>query len=211
MAGRFCQRDGGIMTAMVAVEILTECSQSSWNNSLHCGVFRHLPRNRPIIIGSSGEVFWPLNTLSLPSLTLFREYPSEFALALSHNVCVSISCAFVSLFVEENNPSAWIMRSKIMLICIVATGVVNSTSYVVESWTVRYKGAVFLAMFRPLSIVTAVVLGAIFLGDSLYLGSVIGGTLISMGFSVHNSLFHIANGFSALAKSSVLRHIGMLV
>ncbi|KAL9830370.1 hypothetical protein AtNW77_Chr3g0188741 [Arabidopsis thaliana] len=133
-------------------------------------VFRHLPRNRPIIIGSSGEVFWPLNTLSLPSLTLFREYPSEFALALSHNVCVSISCAFVSLFVEENNPSAWIMRSKIMLICIVATGVVNSTSYVVESWTVRYKGAVFLAMFRPLSIVTAVVLGAIFLGDSLYLG-----------------------------------------
>ncbi|KAG7626869.1 hypothetical protein ISN45_At03g029870 [Arabidopsis thaliana x Arabidopsis arenosa] len=211
MAGRFCQRDGGIMTAMVAVEILTECSQSSWNNSLHCGVFRHLPRNRPIIIGSSGEVFWPLNTLSLPSLTLFREYPSEFALALSHNVCVSISCAFVSLFVEENNPSAWIMRSKIMLICIVATGVVNSTSYVVESWTVRYKGAVFLAMFRPLSIVTAVVLGAIFLGDSLYLGSVIGGTLISIGFSVHNSLFHIANGFSALAKSSVLRHIGMLV
>ncbi|BAB01128.1 unnamed protein product [Arabidopsis thaliana] len=178
-------------------------------------VFRHLPRNRPIIIGSSGEVFWVEYTLIavayIVQTHIMREYPSEFALALSHNVCVSISCAFVSLFVEENNPSAWIMRSKIMLICIVATGVVNSTSYVVESWTVRYKGAVFLAMFRPLSIVTAVVLGAIFLGDSLYLGSVIGGTLISIGFSVHNSLFHIANGFSALAKSSVLRHIGMLV
>ncbi|VYS58868.1 unnamed protein product [Arabidopsis thaliana] len=52
---------------------------------------------------------------------IMREYPLEFALALSHNVCVSISCAFVSLFVEKNNPSAWIMRSKIMLICIVAT------------------------------------------------------------------------------------------
>lgn len=47
---------------------------------------------------------------------------------------------------------------------------VNSTGYVVESWTVRHKGPVFLAMFRPLSILTAVVLGAIFLGDSLNLG-----------------------------------------
>lgn len=49
-------------------------------------------------------------------------------------------------------------------------GMVNSTGYVVESWTVRHKGPVFLAMFRPLSILTAVVLGAIFLGDSLNLG-----------------------------------------
>ncbi|KAL1188581.1 WAT1-related protein [Cardamine amara subsp. amara] len=113
---------------------------------------------------------------------IMREYPSEFALALSHNVCVSISCAFVSVFAEKNNPSAWIMRSKIMLICIVATGMVNSTGYVVESWTVRHKGPFFLAMFRPLSILTAIVLGAVFLGDSLYLGSVIGGTLISIGF-----------------------------
>ncbi|CAN6876271.1 unnamed protein product [Brassica oleracea var. botrytis] len=113
---------------------------------------------------------------------IMREYPSEFALALSHNICVSVSCASVSLFVEKNNPSAWIMRSSIMLICIVATGMVNSTGYVVESWTVRHKGPLFLAMFRPLAILTAVVLGAIFLGDSLYLGSVIGGTLISIGF-----------------------------
>lgn len=113
---------------------------------------------------------------------IMREYPSEFALALSHNVCVSISCAFVSIFTEKNNPSAWIMRSSIMLICIVATGMVNSTGYVVESWTVRHKGPLFLAMFRPLAILTAVVLGAIFLGDSLYLGSVIGGMLISIGF-----------------------------
>ncbi|CAA7032065.1 unnamed protein product [Microthlaspi erraticum] len=113
---------------------------------------------------------------------IMREYPSEFALALSHNVCVSISCAFVSIFAEKNNPSAWTMKAKIMLICIVATGMVNSTGYVVESWTVRHKGPFFLAMFRPLSILTAVVLGAIFLGDSLYLGSVIGGTFISIGF-----------------------------
>uniref|UniRef100_A0A1J3E7G6 WAT1-related protein n=1 Tax=Noccaea caerulescens TaxID=107243 RepID=A0A1J3E7G6_NOCCA len=113
---------------------------------------------------------------------IMSEYPSEFALALSHNVCVSISCAFVSIFAEKNNPSAWIMKEKVMLICIVATGMVNSTGYVVESWTVRHKGPFFLAMFRPLSILIAVVLGAIFLGDSLYLGSVIGGTLISIGF-----------------------------
>ncbi|KAL0889764.1 hypothetical protein Bca101_013747 [Brassica carinata] len=70
----------------------------------------------------------------------------------------------------------------LIAISYIIQGMVNSTGYVVESWTVRHKGPLFLAMFRPLAILTAVVLGAIFLGDSLYLGSVIGGTLISIGF-----------------------------
>ncbi|XP_010502813.1 PREDICTED: LOW QUALITY PROTEIN: WAT1-related protein At5g40210 [Camelina sativa] len=130
-----------------------------------------LHHHRRILIESSGGLLALEYTLIVVSYTIqthiMREYPSEFALALSHNVCISVSCAFVSLFAKKNNPSAWIMRSKIMLICIVATGMVNSTGYVVESWTVRHKGPMFLAMFRPLAILTAVVLGAIFLGDSL--------------------------------------------
>ncbi|KAH7847625.1 hypothetical protein Vadar_028313 [Vaccinium darrowii] len=37
-------------------------------------------------------------------------------------------------------------------------------------------------MFKPLSIVVAVVMGAVFLGDTLYLGSIIGAIIISVGF-----------------------------
>ncbi|KAK4399737.1 WAT1-related protein [Sesamum angolense] len=44
------------------------------------------------------------------------------------------------------------------------------------------KGPLFVAMFHPLSIVIAAVLGTIFLGDVLYLGSLVGSIIIVIGF-----------------------------
>ncbi|MCH99392.1 nodulin MtN21/EamA-like transporter family protein, partial [Trifolium medium] len=44
------------------------------------------------------------------------------------------------------------------------------------------SGAVYVAMFKPLSIVIAVAMGVVFLGDTLHLGSLIGATIISIGF-----------------------------
>jgi len=41
---------------------------------------------------------------------------------------------------------------------------------VIHSWTVRHKGPLYLAIFKPLSILIAVVMSAVFLNDSLYLG-----------------------------------------
>ncbi|XP_031741939.1 WAT1-related protein At3g28050 isoform X2 [Cucumis sativus] len=52
----------------------------------------------------------------------------------------------------------------------------------VHTWALRLKGPVFVAMFKPLSIVVAIVMGVLFLGDSLYLGSLIGASIISIGF-----------------------------
>lgn len=46
------------------------------------------------------------------------------------------------------------------------------------------KGPVYVASFRPLSIVIAAVMGVIFLGESLYLGCVLGAIIISAGFYV---------------------------
>ncbi|CAL0324678.1 unnamed protein product [Lupinus luteus] len=43
--------------------------------------------------------------------------------------------------------------------------------YIVQfTWVLRIKGPVYVAMFKPLSIVIAVTLGVIFLGDTLHLG-----------------------------------------
>lgn len=81
----------------------------------------------------------------------------------------------------------------------------------IQVWALRLKGPVYVAMFKPLSIVIAVAMGVIFLGDSLHLGrsfqllllllllfieisflsveielkfwcSVVGGIIISLGF-----------------------------
>ncbi|XP_022740896.1 WAT1-related protein At5g40230-like isoform X1 [Durio zibethinus] len=56
-----------------------------------------------------------------------------------------------------------------------------SFSSAVHSWGVRLKGAVYVTIFRPLSIVIAAVMSAMFLGDALFLGSVIGALILSAG------------------------------
>ncbi|KAL1205546.1 WAT1-related protein [Cardamine amara subsp. amara] len=109
-------------------------------------------------------------------------YPSAFVVTLVHNVCIAVVCTFVSLLVEKDNPKAWIIRFDITLISIVATGILNSGYYVIHVWAVSHKGPVYLSTFKPLSILIAAASTAIFLGESLYLGSLIGGILISIGF-----------------------------
>ncbi|PWA71890.1 eamA domain, WAT1-related protein [Artemisia annua] len=50
------------------------------------------------------------------------------------------------------------------------------------TWCLEKKGPVFVAMFAPVQIVFAVILGVTFLGDSLHLGSAIGATIVAAGF-----------------------------
>ncbi|XP_010450715.1 PREDICTED: WAT1-related protein At5g40210-like isoform X2 [Camelina sativa] len=109
-------------------------------------------------------------------------YPSAVVVTLVHNICIAVVCAFVSLFAEKDDPKAWIIRFDINLISVVAMGTLNSGNYVIHTWAVSHKGPVYLSMFKPLSILIAATSSFIFLGESLYLGSVIGGIFISIGF-----------------------------
>nr|GMD97037.1 wat1-related protein [Ipomoea batatas] len=53
---------------------------------------------------------------------------------------------------------------------------------VVYAWATRKKGPVFVAMFLPPGIVAAAIMGITFLGDDLYTGSVVGASIIALGF-----------------------------
>jgi drug/metabolite transporter (DMT)-like permease len=109
-------------------------------------------------------------------------YPAAFTVSFLYIVSVSIVTSMIGLVVEKNNPSVWIIRFDITLITIVTMAIITSVYYVIHSWTVRHKGPLYLAIFKPLSILIAVVMSAVFLNDSLYLGCLIGGLLITLGF-----------------------------
>uniref|UniRef100_A0A1J3F7R0 WAT1-related protein n=1 Tax=Noccaea caerulescens TaxID=107243 RepID=A0A1J3F7R0_NOCCA len=113
---------------------------------------------------------------------IMTEYPAAFTVSFFYSLCVSILTSLTGLIIEKKNPSIWIIRFDITLISIVTMGIFTPVYYVIHSWTVRYKGPLYLAIFKPLSILIAVVMSAIFLGDSLYLGCLIGGVLITLGF-----------------------------
>ncbi|KAL9293015.1 unnamed protein product [Arabidopsis thaliana] len=113
---------------------------------------------------------------------IMSTYPAAFTVSFLYIVSVSIVTSMIGLVVEKNNPSVWIIRFDITLITIVTMAIITSVYYVIHSWTVRHKGPLYLAIFKPLSILIAVVMSAVFLNDSLYLGCLIGGLLITLGF-----------------------------
>ncbi|KAE9605015.1 hypothetical protein Lal_00036932 [Lupinus albus] len=113
---------------------------------------------------------------------IMKVYPNELTVIFFYNLCVSIMASIVAIFTEKNS-SVWKIGLDTSLASILCSGIFGSfLNNAVHTWVLRIKGPVYVAMFKPLSIAIAVVLGVIFLGDTLHLGSVVGATIISIGF-----------------------------
>ncbi|XVF16472.1 hypothetical protein REPUB_Repub10bG0033800 [Reevesia pubescens] len=113
---------------------------------------------------------------------IMKEYPSELTVVFFYNLCVSFIAAIVGL-ATERNANAWRIRPDIALASVVCSGLFGSClNNTVHAWALRLKGPFFVSMFKPLSIAIAVAMGVMFLGDTLHLGSLIGATIISIGF-----------------------------
>lgn len=113
---------------------------------------------------------------------IMKEYPAELTVVFFYNLIVSILAAIVGVFTEPDS-SSWTIKPDIALASILCSGVLGSClNNSVHTWALRLKGPLFVSMFKPLSIAIAVAMGVMFLGDDLYLGSVIGATIISIGF-----------------------------
>ncbi|XP_059670191.1 WAT1-related protein At3g28050-like [Cornus florida] len=115
-------------------------------------------------------------------VSIMKEYPAELTVIFFYNLSVSILGAIVGL-ITEPDLNAWRIRLDIVLLSIICSGILGSfLNNAVHTWALHLKGPVYVAMFKPLSIAIAVAMGVMFLGDTLYLGSVAGATIISIGF-----------------------------
>ncbi|KAJ0105854.1 hypothetical protein Patl1_17991 [Pistacia atlantica] len=124
----------------------------------------------------------PAETATNDWAAILKGYPSEMTLVTFYCFFGTIQCTIVSL-IAERNPNAWKIRPDIELISVVYAAVFgNVVTYGVVAWCIRRKGPVFVAMFKPVGISIAAFMGAIFLGDTLHIGSVIGAIVIVVGF-----------------------------
>ncbi|XVE67977.1 hypothetical protein DITRI_Ditri09bG0031300 [Diplodiscus trichospermus] len=112
---------------------------------------------------------------------IMKIYPEEIIVTFIY--CLSQAILYVPLcFLSEPNMSSWKLTPSIVAVAVLYSGIfASSFNNGVHTWGVRFKGPVYVASFRPLSIVIAAVTSAIFLGDELYLGSVIGALILSAG------------------------------
>ncbi|KAL6181855.1 hypothetical protein ACLB2K_048503 [Fragaria x ananassa] len=113
---------------------------------------------------------------------ILKGYPSEMTIVSFYSLFGTIQCTILSLFFERN-PSAWALKPDIELVSIFYSAICGGVvTFSVQTWCIKEKGPVFVAMFKPLGIAIAAMLGAIFLGEELHVGSLIGAVVIVVGF-----------------------------
>lgn len=112
-----------------------------------------------------------------------KKYPAEkMTNVFFFTLFVTLQTAGFAVIVETN-PIVWQLRPDIEMFTIVFSAIFGSVVRIgVHTWCMQRKGPVFVAMFKPLGMIVAVVLLVSFLHDSLYLGSVLGSIVIGCGF-----------------------------
>ncbi|XP_076896968.1 WAT1-related protein At5g40240-like isoform X2 [Bidens hawaiensis] len=110
-----------------------------------------------------------------------KEYPDKVTVVFMFCLFGTVQCAIFTLLYERNI-DVWILDDRtewvsIVFAAVFGTAVRNS----LITWCLSKKGPVFVSMFKPISMVIAVIMGILFLGDVLHLGSVIGAVIIALG------------------------------
>ncbi|XWS30341.1 hypothetical protein CRYUN_Cryun24cG0108800 [Craigia yunnanensis] len=112
---------------------------------------------------------------------VMKIYPEEIVVIFFYNLSVALISLPICLLAEPNL-SSWRLTPSIAVVAVLYSGLFGSSfSTTVHTWGVRLKGPVFVAIFKPTSIVIVVVMSAIFLGEAVYLGSVIGAVILTTG------------------------------
>ncbi|XP_044491441.1 WAT1-related protein At3g28050-like isoform X2 [Mangifera indica] len=113
---------------------------------------------------------------------IIRDYPAELMVTLICCIFVTILSATVSL-VAEKDANAWKLGPNIDLMAIgYSAAFAVSLRSALHTWAIKKKGPVYVSMFKPLGMVIAIVSGVTLLGDTLYLGSLVGAATIALGF-----------------------------
>lgn len=113
---------------------------------------------------------------------IVKKYPVELVIVFYYFFFVAIQSAAICLIVERDS-SAWSLKPTTRFMAILYSGVFGSVFQVgICTWCLQRTGPVFVSMFKPLGIAISVVAGVIFFGDAFYLGSLVGATVIVIGF-----------------------------
>ncbi|MBA0649864.1 hypothetical protein Goklo_017378, partial [Gossypium klotzschianum] len=101
---------------------------------------------------------------------VMKIYPEEITVSLFSGLFGTIISLPICILAEPNL-SSWKLSSNVAVVAVLYTGLFGLCFGLgVHVWGIRLMGPVFVASFKPTSIVIAVVMSAIFLGEAVFLG-----------------------------------------
>ncbi|KAI3817562.1 hypothetical protein L1987_11357 [Smallanthus sonchifolius] len=148
---------------------------------------------------------------------ILKKYSAALIMMLAY-CSVIVVLSFLASLILEHDLNAFSLQSKTRLLAILYSGFFGAGFQItIGAWCVKMKGPLFVAMFNPLGIVIAAILGVIFLGESLYLGCLIGSTVIVIGFygvmwgkSKEDKIVEVENSKSPLLQDKSEEHAVVL-
>ncbi|XP_059311249.1 WAT1-related protein At1g68170-like [Lycium ferocissimum] len=113
-----------------------------------------------------------------------KRYPCPYTFTALLNVMAAIQCFVVAVAVERDW-NEWKLGWNIRLLAAAYTGIFCSgVMYTIIAWVVRMKGPVYVSVFNPLMLIMVAITGYLFLGEKLFLGSILGSIVIVCGLYV---------------------------
>ncbi|KAK9117067.1 hypothetical protein Sjap_016014 [Stephania japonica] len=184
---------GVLITAMGATVVVLYKGPPMRNTSPPSPSLQLRLMQHPLLFASEPE-HWALGALffALASLSVslwhviqagtIKEYSEGMTILSSYSVFGTIQSAVLALIIERE-PSAWTLNSRLEITNIALAAIFGSIiRNNIQGWCMRWKGPVYVAMFKPLGIVVAVTMGFIFFGSSLHVGSVVGAIIMGIGY-----------------------------
>ncbi|KAJ8562970.1 hypothetical protein K7X08_031422 [Anisodus acutangulus] len=138
------------------------------------------------IVGSlflfAGSIVW--SSWFLIQARIGKDYPYQYSSTAIMSFLGAIQSAILSLVIDRNT-SAWFMKGTLEISTVIYAGVVGSgLCYVVMSWCVKQKGAVFTSAFSPFIQIFAAVIDISILHEQIHLGSILGSILVIIGLYI---------------------------
>ncbi|XP_057774643.1 WAT1-related protein At3g28050-like isoform X4 [Salvia miltiorrhiza] len=111
-----------------------------------------------------------------------RKCPALLIIMLFYSCFIALVSAGASLVLEKD-VSGWSINSRATLLPIVFSGLFGNVFQIsIIMWCVRRKGPVFVSIFHPLGVIISIAAGVVVLGETFYLGSLVGAVVVVVGF-----------------------------
>ncbi|KAG5558944.1 hypothetical protein RHGRI_008780 [Rhododendron griersonianum] len=156
-----------------------------------------------------GTVFLVLSVLSyatwfMVQVKLFKLFPYKYWATMFTCIIASVQGAVVGLCIDTNKAS-WALGWNLQLVTIIYSGTLaTAATFCLISWAVANRGPTYPSMFNPLALIFVTITEALFLGEPITVGSLIGMSLIIAG------LYSFLWGKSKESKNTTRPRVAMI-